>query len=63
MGFVLFARGVPDQEELPTSILWHRRNAGNPQPFPELVLSPSHSLVEGVLNMVDWFLIVDNDDD
>ena len=63
MGFVLFARGVSDQEEFPTGILWHRHNVGNPQSFPELVLSPSHSLVEGVLNMVDRFLIVDNDDD
>jgi len=63
MGFVLFARGVSDQEELPTSILWHRHKVGNPQPFPELVFSPSLSLVEGVLNMVDRFLIVDNDDD
>lgn len=63
MSFVWCAGGVSNQEKLPTNIFWHRHKAANPQPFPELVLSPSLSLVEGVLNMVDWFLVVDNDDD
>jgi hypothetical protein len=63
MGFILFARRVPDQEELPTVVVWDCHNATNPQPFSELVLSPSFSLIEGVLNVVDWLFVVDDDDD